>query len=188
MKSKSTPLPEQAIDELEKRLIKMRSKISKKTKTADAGDEFISIKVQKSQARFRRIKVPGEDDIGHGEFFLLLDITAASETVYIPISVASGKKVVGFIYHIEGTAKGEIYTTDISCKGDGITKITLGTLLYAKIPAGKTASFRIYIQMRGKTSKEYKVAINQINYKLDPSDARYKKLELEVGTKSVKFL
>lgn len=187
MKDTPITLEEQAIDELQKRLTDMRSKFAKKP-DADSGDDFIVVKVQKSQSRFRRIKVPGEDDIGHGEFFLLLDITAAKETVYIPITVASGKKAVGFIYHIEGTAEGEIYTTDISCNGEGITKITLGTLLYAKIPALKTASFRIYIQMRGKTSKEYKIAINRINYKLDPSDARYKRLDMEIGTKSVKFL
>lgn len=187
MKDSPITLEEQAIDELQKRLTDMRSKFLKKPE-AGSGDDFIVVKVQKSQSRFRRIKVPGEDDIGHGEFFLLLDITAAKETVYIPISVASGKKAVGFIYHIEGTAAGEIYTTDISCTGEEITKITLGTLLYAKIPALKTASFRIYIQMRGKTSKEYKIAINRINYKLDPSDARYKRLDMEIGTESVKFL
>lgn len=187
MKNSPISLEEQAIDELQKRLTKMRSQFAKKP-GAGSGDDFLLVKVQKSQSRFRRIKVPGQDDVGHGEFFMLLDITAAKETIYIPISVASGKKAVGFIYHIEGTAKGEIFTTDISCTGDEITKITLGTLLYAKIPALKTATFRIYIQMRGKTSKEYKVAINRINYKLDPSDARYKRLDMEIATKPVKFL
>lgn len=152
------------------------------------GDELVGIKVEKSQARFKRIKVPGEKDIGHGEFFLLLNITALKEDVYIPLSIASGKKVTGFIYHIEGTAVGEIYTTTLSARGDGVTKITLGTLLYTKIPAGKTAEFRMLIEIRGGTSKEYKVVINRINYKLDPSDARYKKLDLLIDSKSLKFL
>lgn len=187
MKDSPMKLEEQAIDELQKRLTEMQSKFKKK-QTAGSGDPFINVKVQKSQARFRRIKDSEGKDIGQGEFFLLLDITAPKETIYIPISVASGKKAVGFIYHIEGTAEGTIQTTDISCKGEGITKITLGTLLYAKIPALKTASFRVFIEMRGKTSKEYKVAINRINYKLDPSDARYQRLDLEIGTESVKFL
>ncbi len=187
MKKEPIKLEEQAIDELQKRLTEMRSKFTKK-QSSGIGDSHLTVKVPKSQARFRKIKDAEGNDIGQGEFFLLLDITASKETVYIPLSVASGKKAVGFIYHIEGTAAGEIHSTNITCTGDGITKITLGTLLYAKIPATKTASFRISIEMRGKTSKEYKVAINRINYKLDPSDARYQRLDLEVATDSVKFL
>jgi hypothetical protein len=165
----------------------MKSKLADKQLTV-SGDAFITVKVQKSQSRFKRIKNPGEKDTGQGDFFLLLDITATNEAVYIPLSIASGKKIVGFIYHIEGTGEGTIYTTDISCSGDGVTKITLGTLLYAKIPAGHTASFRLSIKIMGKTSKEYRVAINQISYKLDPSDARYKKLDTDISTKSVKFI
>lgn len=161
---------------------------SKRETKLPIGDELIAIKVEKSQARFKRIKVPGERDIGHGEFFLLLEITALEQDVYIPLSIASGKKVTGFIYHIEGTAEGNINTTNISARGDGITKITLGTLLYVKIPAGKTASFRMLIEIRGGVSKEFKAVINRINYKLAPSDARYKRLDLEINTKVLKFI
>jgi hypothetical protein len=165
----------------------MKSKLGDKQLVV-SGDASITVKVQKSQSRFKRIRHPGERDTGQGDFFLLLDITATNQAVYIPISIASGKKIVGFIYHIEGTGAGTIDTTDISCSGDGVTKITLGTLFYAKIPAGKTASFRLFVQIAGSTSKEYRVVINQINYKLDPSDARYKKLVTDIGSKSLKFL
>lgn len=160
----------------------------KESQKLPTSDEFLKVKVQKSQARFKRIKTPGEDDIGHGEYFLLLDITALKEDVYIPISIASGKKATGFIYQIEGTAEGKIFTTDLTCRGEGITKITLGTLLYAKIPVGMTASFRMQIEIRGGISKEYKIVINRINYKLNPSDARYKRLDVAIGTKEIKFL
>lgn len=163
----------------------LESKDSQKLPTSD---EFLKVKVQKSQARFTRIKTPGEEDVGHGEYFLLLDITALKEDVYIPISIASGKKATGFIYQIEGTAEGKIFTTDLTCRGDGVTKITLGTLLYAKIPTGKTASFRIQVEIRGGISKEYKIVINRINYKLNPSDARYKRLDVAIATKEIKFL
>lgn len=95
---------------------------------------------------------------------------------------------MGFIYQIEGTAEGEIDTTEISCRGKGVSQITLGTLLFAKISSGHTANFRAHIKIWGGISKEYKVVINQISYKLDPSDARYKKLDVEIGTKTVKFL
>lgn len=150
-------------------------------------DEFVKIKVQKLQAGFKRIKVPGEKDIGHGEFFLLLDITALKEDIYIPISIASGKKTTGFIYQIEGTGEGKIYETELSARGEGVTKITLGTLLYAKVPVGVTANFRLFIETKGAISKEYRVNINRLNYKLDPSDARYKKLDLKINTKAVNF-
>lgn len=163
----------------------LQSKDSQKLPTSD---EFLKVKVEKTQARFKRIKVPREKDIGHGEFFLLLDITALKDYVYIPISIASGKKATGFIYQIEGTAEGKILTTDLTCRGEGVTKITLGTLLYAKIPTGTAASFRMLIEIRGGISKEYKIVINRINYKLNPSDARYKRLDVEIGTKGVKFL
>ncbi len=183
--NKSQELKEEILDEIEKRISKMRS--GNKSKGA-VGDDLISIKVSKTNSHFKRIKVPGKKDIGEGQFFLLLEITALKETIYIPISVASGKKTVGFNYHIEGTAEGDIDTTTISCRGDGVTKITLGTLLYAKMPAGTTAEFRLFIKMKGRTSKEYGVAVNQVSYKLDPSDARYKKVEVELAAEKIKFL
>ncbi len=187
MKNSSLELKEQALKELQKRVEKLKAKPETKKK-AGIGDESISIKVEKSQATFKRIKVPGERDIGHGEFFLLLNITALKEDIYIPLSIASGKKATGFMYHIEGTAEGNINTTNLSARGDGITKITLGTLLYAKIPALKTGEFRVLIEIRGGTSKEYKVVINRVNYKFDPSDARYQRLDVEINSKLLKFL
>lgn len=187
MKNPSLELKVQALEELKKRVEKLSSKTEAKKKTK-IGDEFVNIKIEKPQAHFKKIKVPKERDIGHGEFFLLLKITALKEDVYIPLSIASGKKATGFIYHIEGTAAGDIYQTNLSCRGDGITKITLGTLLYAKIPALKTGEFRILIEIRGGTSKEYKVVINRLNYKLDPTDARYKRLDVEINSKLLKFL
>jgi hypothetical protein len=152
-----------------------------------AGDEHLYCKLQESQARFKRIHNPEENDTGLGEFFLLLDIIALQETVYVPLSIASGKKPTGFVYQIEGTAEGDISTTDISCRGEEVTEITLGTLLYTKIPQGKTATFRILVEMKGNPGKEYKIVINKINYKLDPSDARYKKFDTAIGTKVLKF-
>lgn len=178
---------EAIIKELQRRATALQSKIKTKQET-QSSDEFISVKVQKSQARFERIKNPGASDTGRGEFFLQLDITALKEAVYIPLSIASGKKQTGFIYQIEGTGEGVIETTDISSKGDNVTKITLGTLLYTKVPAGKTASLRLVIEISGRISKEYRVVVNRINYKLDPSEARYKKLDMQLSTKLLKFL
>jgi hypothetical protein len=155
-------------------------------KAPTSTDASIKVSVLKKQGRFKRIRVSGPDQ-GIGEFFLLLDITAVKEAVYIPLSIASGKKPTGFIYQIEGTSEGTISTTNISCKGDGVTQITLGTILYCKIPVGKTATFRILVEMRGKAGKEYKIVINRINYKYNPSDARYQKFMEEISTNTLKF-
>lgn len=141
----------------------------------------IATRIKKSQTRFKRINDPEGRDRGAGEFFLLLDITAKHETIYIPISIASGKKPTGFVYQIEGTAPGEIETTEIKVEGAGITQITAGTILYAKIPKGSTATFRILVKMRGKLHKTYRIIIDRINYKFDPNDARYQRYD-EAGT------
>jgi hypothetical protein len=143
-----------------------------KTSPSDA----FSITVQKKQKRFRKMRDSQKTKEGIGEFFFLIDITATDRDVYIPLSIASGKKPTGFIYQIEGTAEGTISTTNISCKGVGVMQVTLGTLLYCKIPKGKTATFRILIEMRGKIRKEYRIVIGRIQYKYDPSDARYQKV------------
>jgi hypothetical protein len=152
-----------------------------------SADEFLKVRIQKSQARFKRVRDPEGPDAGIGEFFLLVDITALREAVYIPISIASGKKPTGFVYQIEGTGAGSLSTADISCRGAQVTQVTWGTILYAKIPSGKTATFRVLVEMKGKIGKAYTVAINRINYRFDPSDARYQKYEQEVRSKTLTF-
>lgn len=186
---KKSPLSQEEIKikDLQKQVKKLQTKISSKAET-EARDDFVNVKVKKSQASFKRVKNPGQIDSGRGEFFLQLDITALQKTVFIPLSVASGKKPTGFIYQIEGTSEGEIETTNISCDGMGVTKVTLGTLLYAKISHGGMGSFKLVIDTKGRVSKEYRVVINRINYKLDPSDTRYKRLDVGLSTKLLKFL
>jgi len=147
----------------------------------------MKVHVDKTQSRFKRVRDGNGSRTGIGEFFLLLSITAKDTALYIPLSIASGKKPTGFVYHIEGTAEGMISTTDISVRGEGVTQLTLGTILYAKIPVGKTAVFRLLIEMRGKVGKTYGIVINRINYKHNPSDARYQKYLQEIPTKTVKF-
>ena len=145
------------------------------------------VDLKESKRNFRRIDRPEGPDQVLGSFSFIVDITAATGDVYIPLSIASGKKPTGFVYQIEGTAEGEIVTTDISCRGDGVTQITLGTLLYCKIPSGMTATFRIRIEIRGKVGKSYRVVIHQLHYKHDPSEARYQKSSQEISTKMLKF-
>lgn len=150
-------------------------------------DQYIEVKVKKNQARFQRIKQKGLDDKAVGKFYIEIDITTKQQTIFIPLSVASGKKVAGFMYQIEGTAEGQIDTTEIKTKGDGVGQVTLGTLLYAKIPAGKTASFQIQATIRGKFGNTYKIVFTRLNYKLNLSEARYQQYLKEIASDTVKF-
>lgn len=177
---------EQRLEELKAQLKKLYGELAKAEKSAVA-DEVITVRLNESKAHFQRVRNSDGPDIGIGDFFILLDITAVRETVYIPSSVASGKKPTGFVYQIEGTAEGTISTTKISCKGEGVTQIKLGTLLYSKVPKGVTATFRIEIEIRGRLGKEYKIIISRIHYKRDPSDARYQKYVPEIKSKVLKF-
>lgn len=154
---------------------------------AEGINSYIDVKLKETQARFKKVVVKDTDDKASGEFFMKIDITAKTADIFIPISIASGKKPTGFIYQIEGTAEGSIATTDIKCWGEGVTNVTLGTLLYAKIPKGTTASFRIQATIRGKFGKTYKIVINRINYKLAISDARYQQYLKPIVSDSVKF-
>lgn len=155
-----------------------------KLQDAESG---ISVRLEKTNGHFRKVHVRGGEDIGTGMFMLLLDITALNRDVFIPISIASGKKPTGFVYEIEGTKEGMISTTEIKCEGDDISQITLGTILYCKIPATKTGTFRIIVETQGKLGGEYKVVVNRIDYKYDPSDARYVKLDQDFPSESVRF-
>ncbi len=148
-------------------------------------DAYIDVRVTKNQVNAERIKQEDAADTLLGKFFIELDITAKEETVFIPISIASGKKTAGFMYHIEGTAEGRIATAEVRVRGTSVSQVTLGTLLYAKIPKGKTASFQIRAVIRGRFSKSYTIAITRLNYKLNLAEARYRQYLKEIRSKSV---
>jgi hypothetical protein len=149
--------------------------------------EHIALKIEKSQARFTRIKNPKGADTGTGHFFLLLLVSGVEEDVYIPLSISSGKKVSGFMYYIEGTSVGKLSTAEVAVRGTGVTKVTLGTLLYAKVTKGSTAEFRLSVEMEGKVGKEYTIHFHELNYKQAPTDARYKKVLSVATSKILKF-
>ncbi len=156
-------------------------------KKAIIEDGIIKIVVEKSEAHFSRAydKIRS-DDFGIGKYLLLLNVMASKETVYIPVSIASGRKSTGLIYHIEGTAGG-VATVTVSSKGEGVATVTSGSISYCKIPAGKIATFKIIAQVTGSLGKEYKIVVSRINYKLNPNDLRYKRFLTEIGTETLKF-
>lgn len=150
-------------------------------------DSYIDVRVKKNQARFKRIKKKDQEDKALGMFLLEIDITAKQQEIFVPVSVSSGKKTSGFMYQIEGTAQGSIVTTDIKVRGKEVSQVTLGTLLYAKIPTGKTASFQIQATIRGSFKKRYKIVFTRLNYKLHLTDARYRQYLKEIHSDSVTF-
>lgn len=174
------------IKKLQAELTKLQTQLTKAY--AEAGvDPYIAIKVKKNQSRFERVRVKGASDRGVGHYFMVVDITAKKETVYIPLSIASGKKPTGFGYQIEGTAEGTIVTASVTCQGGEITQVTLGTLTYAKIPAGNVATFQIQIEIRGSIGKVYTLRIYRLNYKLHVTDARYHQYLKEIPSDRLKF-
>lgn len=156
-------------------------------KKVEGKDDYINVKVKKSQARFQRIKQKGVEDKALGKFYFEIEITAKQAEVFVPMSVASGKKTAGFMYQIEGTAAGSIVTTDVKVRGEGVSQVTVGTLLYVKIQTGKTASFQIQATIRGSFGKAYKIVFTRLNYKLNLTDARYQQYLKAIPSKSVKF-
>ena len=148
-------------------------------------DAYIGVKVKKKQARAERIRLDDAKDKVLAKFYIELDITTKKENIFIPLSIASGKKTAGFMYQIEGTALGSIATADITVRGEGVTQVTVGTLLFAKIPAGKTATFQIHAVVRGLFGKTYKIVFTRLNYKLQLTDARYQQYLKEIHSESI---
>ena len=171
---------------LEEQVLKLQKQLTDMGAPSPS-DAPLSIRIKETQENFKRIRDPQGPDTGIGTFLLFLEITPRNESVYIPLSVASGKKPTGFIYQIEGTKKGEIVTAGVTVKGTGVEEVTLGTITYARVPAGTGALFRVTIEIKGFMQNSYRVQITNINYKLNPSDARYKKLETSIASKNLKM-
>lgn len=184
--AKKSTVPTAQLGELNAQLKKLQTELLLVTK-ASAIDKYLGVRRTKNESRFERIKKKDQPDGAIGHYVLILDITAKKETVFIPLSIASGKKQTGFIYHIEGTGDSSIISANVKCSGDGVTKVTLGTIVYAKIPPLKIGTFSVQIEIRGKIGKSYKFLIHRINYKLAVTEARYSQYTSEIMSDTLKF-
>jgi len=183
---KLSPADKKLVKDLNAQVKVLQTKLVQANKL-EGKDDFIDVRVKKNQGRFERIKQKGVEDKAVGKFYIEILIKAKQKDVFIPTSIASGKKTAGFMYQIEGTAEGSISTADVRARGDGVSLVTLGTLVYAKIPPGKTASFEIRATIRGAFGKTYKIIFSRLNYKLNLTDARYQQYLKEIHSDSVKF-
>jgi hypothetical protein len=174
------------LKELNNELKALQAKLVQVNKL-EGKDVYIEVKVKKNRAHAERVRQKDAVDKVLGTFFLEINITAKQENVFIPLSIASGKKTAGFMYQIEGTAPGSLVTADVETHGDEVLQVTVGTLRYAKILAGRTVSFQIRATVRGKIGKVYKIVFTRLNYKLNLTDSRYQQYLKEIHGESVKF-
>lgn len=118
----------------------------------------------------------------------MIEITAKKFDVFIPLHSFWQETRGLYVPNRKVPGKGKIATADVTVRGDGVSQVTLGTLLYTKVPTGKTALFRIQATIRGKLKGQtYQVTINRINYKLTLSDVRYQQYLKPIMSDSVKF-
>ena len=174
------------LKELQAKLKTLQAELVEANKL-EGNDAYIDVKIKKNQARFERVKQKDVEDKAVGKFFIEIEVKAKQQEVFIPISIASGKKAAGFMYQIEGTSAGSIMTTDIKTRGEDASQVMLGTLRYAKIPVGKTVLFQIQVAIRGKFHKRYKIVITRLNYKLRLTDARYEQYLKEIHSDSIEL-
>lgn len=183
---KLTAAEKKRVKELKTEVKGLETKLTH-TKKLEGVDQYVEVKVRKSQGRAVRIKKKAAPDTFFGKYFMEITIRAELQDVFVPISIASGKKVAGLMYQIEGTAMGSMETATVEVDGDGISQVVVGTLRYAKIPAGKTATFEIRASLRGSSGKSYALVFTRLNYKLAVADARYQQYLKEIHSEKVVF-
>jgi hypothetical protein len=150
-------------------------------------DAYIDVKVKKSQGRGEKIKKSNNETVATGKFFMQIDIKAKQENVFIPLSIASGKKVAGFMYQVESTSVGSVSHTEIRVRGEGVTLVSVGTLRYAKILPNSTATFEIRVTINGESSESYRIVFTRLNYKVKLTDLRYQQYLKEVHSENIKL-
>jgi hypothetical protein len=174
------------IKELNAELKVLQAKLVQANKL-EGKDAYIDVKVNNNQGRFEKIKQKGKEDKVLGKFYIEIEINAKQVDVFIPLSIASGKKTAGFMYQIEGTAEGSIVSAEVRVRGAGVTQVTLGTLQFARIPSSKIATFEIRATIKGKIGKVYKLVFTRLNYKLSLAETIYKQYLKEIHSDKVSF-
>jgi len=147
--------------------------------------ETISIKPGKTYESYRNGHINGVGSIRQGKYNIAFSVTSGDETLYVPTSFGSGT-TTGIVYEIEGSGEAEV-TSTVTCKGDGIKTSRVGSVLFCKIPPGKTADFKIVAQIAGEKGDEFSFVINRINYKTDPNRAKYTAYKTDMSTGIVIF-
>ena len=150
----------------------------------------MTVRVVRTQSHFYKDKLPRQEEYagkGLGVYFMLFEITAGPDALYIPISIATGRKSAGFLYVVEGTGVGTPTVALLGKGGKDVTTVSSGTIVYTKIPQGKTATFVVNAEVIGQVERSYRVLVSTISYKTNPNDLRYKKFQVDIGTDTLLF-
>jgi len=183
---KPTAAEKAELKALKGRLTLLQADLAKQKKV-EGIDDNVTVKLKKSNARFVRTKIEAGPDKAVGTFVLDIAITAKTETVFVPLSIASGKKPTGFVYQIEGTAESALGSASVATTVDGLTRITAGTIEYLALKKGETAILRLTVVTKGKVGQEYSVVVTRINYKLSQGDARYQQYMKPIASQTLRF-
>lgn len=157
-------------------------------KRVEGIDSFLGVKVGGTKLKFVRTKVETGPDKAVGEFHFTLELQAKLTPLYIPLSIASGKTVAGFMYQIEGNGESSVASGSVEVRTRGLTQVSVGTLKYLVVPKGKSAEVDLVVSVRGKVGRTYRIVVNRINYKLATADPRYQQYLKPLGSKSMRFV
>ena len=174
------------IKELTTQIKSLETKLTQ-AKKLEGIDPYIEVKVKMNQARFQRVKKKEAPDRALGHFFLRFEVLAEQADIFVPLSIATGKKVSGLMYQIEGTDTASPVEASLDVRGEGVKQVTVGTLVFAKVPKGKTGVFEVRATIQGSVGKTYSLVFTRLNYKLALTEARYQQYLKEIRSKSVKF-
>jgi hypothetical protein len=150
-------------------------------------DPYIEVKVTRKRAHFERVRRAEAADRVLGHFSLQIEVLAEQADVYIPLSIATGKKVAGMMYRLEGTGAATPEEASMTVRGEGVVHVTLGTLVFAKIPQGSHALFAVRVTIAGVAGKTYTLVIARLNYKLHLTDVRYQQYLKEIRSDAVRL-
>ncbi|MFM2423795.1 MAG: hypothetical protein RLZZ70_182 [Candidatus Parcubacteria bacterium] len=150
-------------------------------------DQYVSIKSKKQQAKFQRVKIESGRDKATGTYMIEIAVTAKTQPVYIPLTIASGKTTSGFMYHINGTDESSIGRAGVVVTGEGVKRITIGSLDYAELAPKVTGLFQLEVVIKGRVGQTYQIIVNRINYKLTLTDPRYQQYLKPIESKVLRF-
>lgn len=183
---KLTTTQRQALNGMKTRLKGLQSELIE-AKKREGIDDYLSARITGTKFHFTRTKVESGADKAVGEFRIVLELTTKRAPISIPLSIASGKTVAGFMYQIDGTGESSVASASVSIRTRGLIETSIGTLRYVTLPAGKKSELELAVVVRGKVGRQYQIVLNRINYKLTPADSRYQQYLKPLASKSLKF-
>ncbi len=76
--------------------VKMLRTEFREAERREGKDPYISVVVKKKQGRFERVRKKESADVALGHFFFMIDVVTKEKDIFVPLSIASGKKPAGF--------------------------------------------------------------------------------------------